>query len=82
MCDLKNRNDRTPSLRRSFGTLVEWEETPTAIVVQLMRHKPGATAEKSYRERPLDLLRMWHSRRVASGVFRLICETLRYTIKP
>jgi hypothetical protein len=25
-----------------------------------MGHKPSATAEKHYRRRPLDLLRMWH----------------------
>jgi hypothetical protein len=27
-----------------------------------MGHKPSATAEKHYRVRPLDLLRMWHSK--------------------
>jgi hypothetical protein len=32
------------------------------VVAQIMGHKPSATAEKHYRERPLDLLRMWHSR--------------------
>jgi hypothetical protein len=25
-----------------------------------MGHKPSATAEKHYKVRPLDLLRMWH----------------------
>lgn len=25
-------------------------------------HKPSATAEKHYRVRPLDLLRMWHTK--------------------
>lgn len=49
-------------LRRSFGTLSEWIEVPTGIVAQIMGHKPSATAEKHYRERPLDLLRMWHTR--------------------
>jgi hypothetical protein len=27
-----------------------------------MGHKPSATAEKHYKVRPLDLLRMWHTR--------------------
>jgi hypothetical protein len=27
-----------------------------------MGHKPSAIAEKHYRRRPLDLLRLWHSR--------------------
>ncbi len=47
-------------LRRSFGTLSEWLETPIGIVYQIQGHKPSATAEKHYRPRPLDLLRMWH----------------------
>lgn len=49
-------------LRRSFGSLSEWCEVPVGIVAQIMGHKPSATAEKHYRERPLDLLRMWHTR--------------------
>ena len=47
-------------LRRSFGTLAEWVEVPAGVVAQIMGHKPSATAEKHYRRRPLDLLRMWH----------------------
>ena len=47
-------------LRRSFGTLVEWVECPQGISAQIMGHKPSATAEKHYRVRPIDLLRMWH----------------------
>ena len=47
-------------LRRSFGTLAEWTETPVGVVAQIMGHKPSAIAEKHYRRRPLDLLRMWH----------------------
>lgn len=47
-------------LRRSFGTLAEWVEVPAGIVAQIMGHKPSAIAEKHYRRRPLDLLRMWH----------------------
>jgi hypothetical protein len=27
-----------------------------------MGHKPSATAEKHYRVRPIDMLRMWHSK--------------------
>ena len=49
-------------LRRSFGTLSEWCEVPVGVVAQIMGHKPSATAEKHYRVRPLDLLRMWHTR--------------------
>lgn len=49
-------------LRRSFGSLSEWCEAPVGVVAQIMGHKPSATAEKHYRERPLDLLRMWHTK--------------------
>jgi integrase len=49
-------------LRRSFGTLAEWTETPTGIVAQIMGHKPSALAERAYRRRPLDLLRVWHAK--------------------
>ncbi len=49
-------------LRRSFGTLAEWVECPTGIVAQIQGHRPSATAEKHYRVRPLDLLRMWHTK--------------------
>ena len=49
-------------LRRSFGSLTEWTETPAGIVAQIMGHKPSATAEKHYRVRPLDLLRQWHTK--------------------
>jgi integrase len=49
-------------LRRSFGTLCEWVEVPSGISAQIMGHKPSALAEKHYRRRPLDLLRMWHSK--------------------
>jgi integrase len=49
-------------LRRSFGTLSEWVEVPTGIVAQIMGHAPSATAEKHYRVRPIDLLRLWHAR--------------------
>ena len=49
-------------LRRSFGTLAEWVECPTGVSAQIMGHKPSALAEKHYRRRPLDLLRMWHTK--------------------
>ena len=49
-------------LRRSFGTLAEWVECPTGVAAQIMGHKPSATAEKHYRQRPLDLLRVWHTK--------------------
>lgn len=49
-------------LRRSFGSLAEWTETPVGIVAQIMGHKPSALAEKHYRRRPLDLLRQWHTK--------------------
>lgn len=49
-------------LRRSFGTLAEWVECPVGIVAQIQGHKPSATAEKHYRVRPIDLLRMWHTK--------------------
>ena len=49
-------------LRRSFGSLAEWVECPAGVVAQIQGHKPSATAEKHYRVRPLDLLRMWHTK--------------------
>ena len=32
------------------------------VVAQIQGHKPSALAEKHYRRRPLDLLRMWHTK--------------------
>jgi len=49
-------------LRRSFGTLSEWVECPVGIVAQIQGHKPSAIAEKHYRRRPVDLLRVWHEK--------------------
>ncbi|WP_205999621.1 integrase family protein [Paraburkholderia sp. Ac-20342] len=49
-------------LRRSFGTLSEWCEVPVGVVAQIQGHKPSAVAEKHYRRRPLDMLRLWHDR--------------------
>ena len=49
-------------LRRSFATLSEWVEAPEGVVAQIQGHKPSATREKHYKIRPLDLLRMWHTK--------------------
>jgi integrase len=49
-------------LRRSFASLTEWMEVPAGVVAQIMGHKPSATAEKHYIRRPLDLLRVHHTR--------------------
>jgi integrase len=49
-------------LRRSFGTLSEWVEAPAGVIAQIMGHKPSAIAEKHYRVRSVDLLRLWHER--------------------
>lgn len=49
-------------LRRSFGSLSEWLEIPAGVAAQIQGHKPSATAEKHYRVRPLDLLRVHHER--------------------
>lgn len=62
-------------LRRSFSTLSEWCEVPAGVVAQIMGHKPSATAEKHYKPRPLDLLRMWHER---IETFILECAKVDY----
>lgn len=49
-------------LRRSFSSLTEWLEIPSGVVAQIMGHKPSATAEKHYKVRPLDLLRVHHEK--------------------
>lgn len=49
-------------LRRSFASLTEWLECPAGVVAQIMGHKPSATAEKHYKVRPLDMLRVHHER--------------------
>jgi integrase len=59
-------------LRRSFGTLAEWVECPAGVVAQIMGHKPSAIAEKHYRRRPLDLLRMWHTK-IEAWILVLTC---------
>ncbi len=49
-------------LRRSFASLTEWLEIPAGVVARIQGHKPSATAEKHYKRRPLDLLRVHHER--------------------
>ena len=49
-------------LRRSFSSLTEWLEIPAGVVAQIQGHKPSATAEKHYKIRPLELLRLHHQR--------------------
>lgn len=49
-------------LRRSFASLTEWLEIPVGVVAQIMGHTPSATAERHYKRRPLDLLRLHHER--------------------
>jgi integrase len=49
-------------LRRSFATLSEWLELPVGVVAQIQGHKPSAVAEKHYKRRPVDLLRMHHEK--------------------
>lgn len=35
---------------------------PAGVVAQIQGHKPSATAEKHYKVRPLDLLRLHHEK--------------------
>ncbi len=49
-------------LRRTFKSVSEWVEMPTGVVAQIMGHKPSATAEKHYTNRPLELLAIWHGK--------------------
>lgn len=49
-------------LRRSFATLCEWTETPSGIAAQIQGHAPQGVREQNYIRRPLDLLRVWHTK--------------------
>jgi integrase len=49
-------------LRRTFKNMAEWVEVPAGVTAQLMGHKPSAIAERHYTSRPLDLLRVWHTK--------------------
>lgn len=48
--------------RRSFASLCEWTETPAGIAAQIQGHKPQGVREQNYIRRPLDLLRVWHTK--------------------
>ena len=64
-------------LRRSFSSLTEWLETPAGVVAQIQGHKPSATAEKHYKVRPLELLRVHHER-----IEAWILEQAKVTFQP
>jgi len=49
-------------LRRSFATLSEWVEMPAGIAAQIQGHAPQGVREQNYIRRPLDLLRVWHTK--------------------
>lgn len=49
-------------LRRSFASLCEWTEIPAGIAAQIQGHAPQGVREQNYIRRPLDLLRMWHTK--------------------
>lgn len=50
------------AMRKSFRTLSEWVEMPHGVANQIMGHRPSAIDEKHYVDRPIDLLRMWHTK--------------------
>lgn len=62
VCQVAGVDVTLHGLRRSFGSLSEWLEIPAGVTAQIQGHKPSATAEKHYRVRPLDLLRVHHER--------------------
>jgi integrase len=63
VCELAGIPHVSPhGLRRSFGSLAEWVECPDGIVKQIQGHVPGDVANKHYRVRPIDLLRLWHAK--------------------
>lgn len=49
------------AMRKSFSNLSEWVSVPYGVVKQIMGHRPSATDEKHYKDRPIDLLRHWHT---------------------
>lgn len=49
-------------LRRSYAGLSEWYELPAGVAAQIQGHKPQSVRERNYVDRPLDLLRVWHSK--------------------
>lgn len=48
--------------RTEARRLAEWLELPAGVVAQIQGHKPSATAEKHYRVRRLDSLRLHHEK--------------------
>ena len=70
-------------LRRSFKSLSEWLDLPAGVIAQIQGHKPSATVEKHYTNRPLDLLRIHHEKleawilRQANVSFRLRISEFR-----
>lgn len=48
------------AMRKSFSNLSEWVGVPYGVVKQIMGHRPSATDERHYKDRPIDLLRHWH----------------------
>jgi len=50
-------------------------------VAQIMEHKPSATAERHYRVRPLDLLRVHHER-LEAWILKQACVTFDATLEP
>lgn len=49
-------------LRRLFKSLSEWLDLPAGVIARIQGHKPSATVEKHYTNRPLDLLRIHHEK--------------------
>lgn len=48
--------------RRTFASFSEWIEMPAGIAAQIQGHAPSGVREKHYIRRPLDLLRVWHTK--------------------
>lgn len=44
-----------------LSNLSEWVSAPYGLVKQIMGHRPTATDEKHDKDRPIDLLRYWHT---------------------
>ena len=65
-------------LRRSFASLTEWLEVPAGVVAQIQGHKPSATAEKHYKVRPLELLRLHHEK-IEAWILEHACVTFDAT---
>ena len=49
-------------LRRSFGSLAEWLGKPEGVINNIQGHAAKGTAERHYRVRPLDMLRLHHEK--------------------